>query len=237
MIMRHMKNEMSESALECGGRFSSSAVGGSVARASAAIVSMMRLTHSSCTAVSTDCPWSSEMALTNVKNTAVWYDTHTHRVGGHVSTRCVDGDRTGSPARATYDVDGQLELQKLAHRVVHGATPNDRLDDRGKVVVHNDNVRGLLGDLGTRNAHRKTHIGQLECRAVVGPVARHRHRVAAHLEPARVCPTASVAMALASRLVIACTHRPTSSCLSVGDERASTSRLGTRRSIWRGYQG
>lgn len=46
--------------------------GGSVARASAAIVSIIRLTQRSWTAVSTLSPWPSEMALMKVNTTAAW---------------------------------------------------------------------------------------------------------------------------------------------------------------------
>ena len=45
--------------------------GGSVARARAAKVSMMRLTHNSCTAVNTEVSVLLETAETNVKMTAV----------------------------------------------------------------------------------------------------------------------------------------------------------------------
>ena len=46
-------------------------VGGSVASANAAMVSIIRLTHSSCTAVKTDCSESLDTAETKVSTTAV----------------------------------------------------------------------------------------------------------------------------------------------------------------------
>ena len=71
MTMRHIRNEISGSDLPCGGRFSSSGVGDSVASASAAMVSMIRFTQRSCTAVRTDWPSVSEMALMKASVTAV----------------------------------------------------------------------------------------------------------------------------------------------------------------------
>jgi len=52
------------------------------------------------------------------------------------------------------DVGRDLELQKLANGVVDTTTLHDSLHDRSEVVVHENNVRNFLGDLGTGDSHR-----------------------------------------------------------------------------------
>ena len=71
MIIFHIVNVISGADFGSGLRRSMLGEGGSVARASAAKVSMMRLTHSSCTAVKTDVSLPLATADTNVKMTAV----------------------------------------------------------------------------------------------------------------------------------------------------------------------
>jgi len=51
--------------------------------------------------------------------------------------------------------------------VVDAATPHGGLHDRGKVVVHENNVRSLLSKLSTSNTHGEPDVGGLEGGAVV----------------------------------------------------------------------
>ena len=71
MIIFHMFKVMSGADFGCGFLLSMFGVGGSVARASAAKVSMMRFTHKSCTAVKTDSSFSFATAEMKVSMTAV----------------------------------------------------------------------------------------------------------------------------------------------------------------------
>ena len=48
------------------------------------------------------------------------------------------------------------------------------LDDRGEVVVGEDHVRRLAGDVGAGDAHRDADVRRLERGSVVDAVARHR---------------------------------------------------------------
>ena len=50
-------------------------------------------------------------------------------------------------------------------------------DDGGEVVVQQDEVRGLAGDVGAGSAHRDPDVGLLQRRAVVDAVTGHRHHV------------------------------------------------------------
>jgi hypothetical protein len=71
MIIFHMLRVMRGADFFCGFRFRIFRVGGSVAKARAANVSMIRLTQRSCTAVRTDSSVALATAETNVRITAV----------------------------------------------------------------------------------------------------------------------------------------------------------------------
>ena len=73
MIIFHIANVIKGPDLGCGLRFRMLGEGGSVAKARAAKVSMMRLTQSSWTAVNTEGSVPLETAETNVKITAVMF--------------------------------------------------------------------------------------------------------------------------------------------------------------------
>lgn len=55
-----------------------------------------------------------------------------------------------------HHVDGQLELQELGDAVVDIPAPHDGLYDAGEVIVGQDDVRGLLGHVGTGDALQVT---------------------------------------------------------------------------------
>ena len=54
-----------------------------------------------------------------------------------------EGDNDGD------DVHRQLKLEKFRDRVVNVSAPHDGLHDAAEVVVRQDNVRGLLGNVGS----------------------------------------------------------------------------------------
>ena len=56
------------------------------------------------------------------------------------------------------------------------ALPHGR-HDRGEVVVEQDQVRSLPGDLGAGGAHRDADVGHLQRRCVVHAITGHRHDV------------------------------------------------------------
>eukprot|EP00961_Rhodomonas_salina_P168280 2268471-Rhodomonas_salina.2 len=60
-----------------------------------------------------------------------------------------------------------------------------RFDDGDEVVVHDDDVRGVLGHVRALDAHGEAHVGLLEGGRVVGAVARNGNGLAlvARLEP------------------------------------------------------
>ena len=71
IIIFHMLRVIRGADLGCGGRLRIRGVGASVARARAANVSMIKFTHSSCTAVNTELSDSEATAETKVSTTAV----------------------------------------------------------------------------------------------------------------------------------------------------------------------
>jgi hypothetical protein len=92
-------------------------VGGSVANARAAKVSMIKLTHRSCTAVSADSSSLFAMDETKAKTTAV--------------TLTVSWNYNYSRNTTQY-------LKELLDRVTHGAAPHNCLHDRSKIIIHED---------------------------------------------------------------------------------------------------
>ena len=69
------------------------------------------------------------------------------------------------------------EADVLEHVVVELAPLGDGLHDRGEVVVGEDHLGGVLGDLGARS-HRDADVGGLDRRSVVDAVPGHRDDVA-----------------------------------------------------------
>jgi len=89
---------------------------------------------------------------------------HHHRVKGRL--RAQEGGRKGGDQG--HNVDSELELEELADIVEHAAAPHHRFDDGAEVVVHDDDVRGLLGHIGAAEAHGQPHLRRAKRRAVVG---------------------------------------------------------------------
>ena len=65
--------------------------------------------------------------------------------GTHGTLTDADGGDEGE--QNGHHVDGELELQELGDAVVHVAAPHDSLDNASKVVVNEDDVTGLLGNI------------------------------------------------------------------------------------------
>ena len=85
-------------------------------------------------------------------------------VGGQDGLFVVGGDRRYKGDDDRGDVGRDLELEEFANGVVDAATPHDSLDDRSEVVVDENDVRSLLGDLSTgdtliRNLVDKAEVG------------------------------------------------------------------------------
>lgn len=83
----------------------------------------------------------------------------------HREGRAAPGDGCDKGHGERHQVDGQLELQELADVAEDAAPPLHRLDNRAEVVVEDDDVGGLLGDVGAANAltwpSPAQHCGQL----------------------------------------------------------------------------
>ncbi len=63
----------------------------------------------------------------------------------------------------------------------HRATGGHGGDNGGEVVIGEDHVRGLFGDVRARDAHGHTDIGSFEGRRIVHTVTGHSHHVAMFL--------------------------------------------------------
>ncbi|KAH3682802.1 hypothetical protein WICPIJ_006261 [Wickerhamomyces pijperi] len=77
----------------------------------------------------------------------------------------------------TIDSLGNVLSQQLQHEllniVVHSSTFFNTVDDTGKVVITQDNIRSILGNIGTSNTHSNTNIGNFQRRRVVDTVTSH----------------------------------------------------------------
>lgn len=122
MIIFHILVVINGAFFPAGLRSRISGVGGSVARARAANVSMIKLTHRSWTAVRTEVISALETEETKVRSTAVIL-TVIWNYGTEWSVEVKE------ESCATY-------LEELADGVVDSATPHQSLNDRGKVVIH-----------------------------------------------------------------------------------------------------
>ena len=80
---------------------------------------------------------------------------------------------TASGALLVKNVAGEL-----ADVGIYRAPFLDRSDDRGKIVVCQDQVRSLLGDVGAGQPHCHADVGLLKCRGVVDAVAGDGDHVA-----------------------------------------------------------
>jgi len=72
-------------------------------------------------------------------------------------------------------ITGQQVFDELPDVVVDHPALLDGAHDRGKIVVQEDHVAGLLGDVRAHDAHGDADVGALQGGGVVDPVARHRH--------------------------------------------------------------
>lgn len=68
------------------------------------------------------------------------------------------------------DVDGELELEELTDGVVDVSAPHDGLDDGGEVIIHQDDIGGVLGDGGTGDTHGEADVTLGEGRTIVGTI-------------------------------------------------------------------
>lgn len=80
------------------------------------------------------------------------------------------------------DVDSELELKELSDTIIDLTTPSTGSDDGGEVIVHEDDVSGLLSHLGPGNTHGEADIGHLEGGGIICPIPGHGHDLPKALE-------------------------------------------------------
>ena len=101
-------------------------------------------------------------------------------VGDEVDEQQVDGVEEGEAQQGGEEhpqhlahVAGQQEADGLADVVVNPAALGHGAHDGGKVVVGEDHVRHVFGDVGAGDAHADADIGGLDGGGVVDAVAGH----------------------------------------------------------------
>lgn len=160
--------------------------------------------------------WYPERKKKKKKTYVVWRPVHNIRCGNlepqsHVGQSRRDHDdphdldgRKGKHGQAALVLEGQADQQgaglrdvagqdvqdELLDVVKHAAALLDGVEDAGKVVVGEDDVGGLLGDVRAALAHGDADVCALEGRRVVDAVARHGHEAVAavqRLDHAHLC--------------------------------------------------
>ena len=79
-------------------------------------------------------------------------------------------------------VDGGVDEEDLAQVVPHDAVLLHGVHDGGEVVVDQDHLGGLAGDVRPLLAHGDAHVGSLERGGVVHAVVRHAGHLPLGLE-------------------------------------------------------
>ena len=74
-------------------------------------------------------------------------------------------------------VGRQDKKNRLADIVIDGPAFLDRMDDRGKIVIHQHHLGGFLCHFRPIAPHGHTHVGPLQRRCVVDPVTGHCHHI------------------------------------------------------------
>src|SRR5690606_16570514 len=104
-----------------------------------------------------------------------------HAIRYQIDPQYVDGQQWDRHAQDRGEGDGehfrqvtrQHILDELPDVFVYASSFFDGLDDSREVVVEEDHVRCLFGDVGTGNAHRHADVGLLQRRRIVDAIAGH----------------------------------------------------------------
>ena len=82
-------------------------------------------------------------------------------------------DRTGTSKchNNGHNIDRQLKLEELGDGIINISSPHDGLDDAGEVIVGENDVAGLLGNVSPGDSHGKSHVCFLQSWGIVGSVA------------------------------------------------------------------
>jgi hypothetical protein len=86
-------------------------------------------------------------------------------------------ERHGEDGDGEPRIGREQEENELLDVAVDRSTFSHGVDDRGEVVVGEDEVGGLARDVGARAAHGDADVRLFQGRRVVDAVARHRHDV------------------------------------------------------------
>ena len=104
----------------------------------------------------------------------------------HIDPQDLGGQKGEGKSQGNGEEDGG-QLGKADREQIGGAFSDiveypppllDGADDGGEVVIGDDHIRGLFGDLGARPAHGYADIGSSQSRGVVHSVSGHGYDVA-----------------------------------------------------------
>lgn len=102
---------------------------------------------------------------------------HLDDVKGWVS----HGGATQDCDEAEDHIDGELELDEFSNIVIESSSPLDSPVDRAEIVIHDDEVRAVLGDVAAAT-HAETNIGLPEGLSIGDAIASHSDHAAPSLD-------------------------------------------------------
>jgi len=91
------------------------------------------------------------------------------------------GSATQDSDEAEDHIDGELELNEFSNVVIESSSPLDSPMDRAEIVIHDDEVRAVLGDVAAAT-HAETNIGLFEGFSIGDAVASHSDHAAPSLD-------------------------------------------------------
>lgn len=75
-----------------------------------------------------------------------------------------------------------MELQELPDGVVNVPAPEHGLDDRGEVVIQENDRGSLLGHFSSSDTHGESYIGLLKGRGIIGAIPSDSHHMSPFLK-------------------------------------------------------
>lgn len=98
-----------------------------------------------------------------------------------IQWRVADGSASENRDEADDDVDGNLELQEFPTIVVEGSAPFDRSVNGVEIVIQNNKVGVVLGNVATRS-HAQSNIGLSERLGIGDAVSGHSNKTTSILD-------------------------------------------------------
>ena len=71
------------------------------------------------------------------------------------------------------DIDGELELEELAHVVIDVTTEKDGCENGAEVIIHELDIASILGNISASDSHSETNVRSVQGGSIVGTITGH----------------------------------------------------------------